>query len=536
MALIHGMPHLLDTLSEQLTANYADVSKTNHERMMLNASTLGGLYAATYTMLTTLVDGKDANPNLKEYADLAAAAFQQHHADTGVPLPPPFVSPSTPDDEPTSIKSKTTVDKALMELIKDVRILKKQNAGISKLNNDVGTLSRQVQTLLDRPPPRPPRLNPPPPPTVAPAPAPLTYAQVAATAAPAPPTTTAPAPQASGKTTPKKAPSSGRPSPPPPKVYAKDPTLVFTANPYIPAAKRKSGAALTTAVRDFFAKLPTTKRLLVRSAVFNTKGRIVCTFTNRPGSTEGMAVESALDSHAGALCAHLAPICYTGTMTVPPVLTATRVRPRSTLRISRVPTRDTTLPKGQRTTYTQEALLAEFNSNPILSDLQYIVPPHYTAQSDALEKENLEICPVIFTFADREKGEIRAKLLKKPTVWLFGLRFRLSIPPMRPGFSQCDRCQALGHSSRGCKAPITCAYCAGPHATKYHRSKCPTCAQEAVPAGTPCSHPRLCANCQGTHRSTSVKCPLRRKYGPSPNDDESDSDSDSADDTMEQGE
>ena len=85
-------------------------------------------------------------------------------------------------------------------------------------------------------------------------------------------------------------------------------------------------------------------------------------------------------------------------------------------------------------------------------------------------------------------------------------------PPVRPALAQCDKCQKLGHTSKGCKAQTTCAYCAGRHATKHHRSRCTDCATDAIPVDQDCPHPPYCANCKGIHQATDPVCPNKKKY------------------------
>ena len=130
--------------------------------------------------------------------------------------------------------------------------------------------------------------------------------------------------------------------------------------------------------------------------------------------------------------------------------------------------------------------------------------------SKSLDK-NLLFCPVGITFTDHN-AEVRTRLLKKRWVWLFGRRCPIQIPPVRPAFAQCDKCQVLGHTSKGCKAQPRCARCAGKHTTKNHRACCAQCAQAALPADQECPHPPHCANCNGVHQATAEHCKMRRKY------------------------
>lgn len=192
----------------------------------------------------------------------------------------------------------------------------------------------------------------------------------------------------------------------------------------------------------------------------------------------------------------------------PVVLIPSQVKPVSALRISMVPTRD-----FDGRLYTPEDLRTEILGNSRLKNLNFHITPHFACSAAKLE--SLEYAPVEFQFFDN-KGEIRDSLLKPRlrTVYLFGSPYRLSVPPIRPAFSQCTRCQALGHTSTGCKAPVKCAHCAERHATNKHRNLCKDCAFYGVPAEVSCTHNFYCANCTGNHAATSVDCPLRKKYAP----------------------
>ena len=172
-----------------------------------------------------------------------------------------------------------------------------------------------------------------------------------------------------------------------------------------------------------------------------------------------------------------------------------------------VPTKDQFIPGGA--THTPEELRLELFQNPAFRGLEIVDPPHFTCRQDRLPE--LEFCPVSFSFVD-PAGETRARLLKKRRVWLFGQALQLSVPPVRPALAQCDKCQKLGHTSKGCKAQTTCAYCAGRHATKHHRSRCTDCATDAIPVDQDCPHPPYCANCKGIHQATDPVCPNKKKY------------------------
>lgn len=132
----------------------------------------------------------------------------------------------------------------------------------------------------------------------------------------------------------------------------------------------------------------------VLSAAFNVKGNIVCTFASKPAQPAGTSVDSTLDSHAQALGTHLTQHCAIG---IPPadqpiVLTPSRVRPRSTLRISMVPTRDPHVEGGAA--YSEATLLEEIRSNPALKNLEFTNPPHFACRPDRLADPKLEYCPV----------------------------------------------------------------------------------------------------------------------------------------------
>ena len=177
---------------------------------------------------------------------------------------------------------------------------------------------------------------------------------------------------------------------------------------------------------------------------------------------------------------------------------------------------------GAGLTHSPEELKLELTQNPALRGLEFVDPPHFTCRPDRLEQ--LEFCPVSFSFVD-PGGETRARLLRKRKVWLFGKALQLSVPPVRPAFAQCTRCQKLGHTSKGCKAPVVCAHCARNHSTTHHRSRCPDCATEAILAEQDCPHPPICANCQGAHHATDAMCSSRKKYAPEPADEDDSTDS-----------
>ncbi|KAI5116419.1 hypothetical protein M0805_001013 [Coniferiporia weirii] len=144
----------------------------------------------------------------------------------------------------------------------------------------------------------------------------------------------------------------------------------------------------------------------------------------------------------------------------------------------------------------------------VLCNLDFVIPPHFATLTENLV--NLKQCPVSFSFADPD-SQVRVRLLKRPRVWLFGTSLQLSVPPIRPSLTQCERCQALGHGTKGCKAPAMCAKCAGNHRTINHRKSCADCATKANESDL-CPHPRHCRNCGGDHPATFSTCPKKRRF------------------------
>lgn len=77
------------------------------------------------------------------------------------------------------------------------------------------------------------------------------------------------------------------------------------------------------------------------------------------------------------------------------------------------------------------------------------------------------------------------------------VRIQSLLLPARRYFTgprQCRRCQHWGHLSYSCRAPQTCAHCAGTH----DGQECPN------------RESKHCINCDGNHDSTSPKCPTRQ--------------------------
>lgn len=373
-------------------------------------------------------------------------------------------------------------------------------AALSRLSAEIGTLNRKVAGLSQQGKSAPPTNQPPaqqgPTASVTPAtlavtgpqtPTPQTYASVALAAA------DKPAPTTKEKTK--------RP-PPPPRTKAKLPTLVFTPAHYVPAANRPSDMDLLAQARTIIADFPTADKLSPLSARYNERGNIVLTFQ------EGTGVNAQLDTHRTAIGKRLLPS--------QPEPASHRVVPRSQLQISMVPVRNTPTSPAHR----QEVLIQELKANPPLSRISFLDVAFTTPPERLLQTGNnaLMNCPVRITFED-PKGELTKCLLAKPSIWLFGKRLRIQYRHPRPPFIQCTRCQALGHTDKGCKAQPHCGICDALHRTSDHRARCTDCAKESIAADRACPHPPLCHNCKGEHRATDPSCPLRRRYRQAPADD-----------------
>ena len=303
-------------------------------------------------------------------------------------------------------------------------------------------------------------------------------------------------------------------------MYARWPTLVLASKVPISSSQKKDRGAITRLLRAHLASVPATKHLILKGAGFNDKSNIVCTFdtfTEGPG----LSVNKTLMDNQVQIATYMqSRCCINRTDRHPPIVfVPSQVKPVSALRISMVPTRD-----YDGRTYSEKELLEELQSNRLLKDLNFHIAPHFACNPTKLP--TLEHAPVEFQFFDN-KGEIRNNLLlpRRRTIYMFGSPFRLSIPPIRPAFSQCTRCQALGHTSTGCKAPVKCEFCAEHHASHRHRASCRACIDSGATDDVPCNHPRFCANCSENHAATSVECPLRKKYA-RPISDESEASSD----------
>jgi len=74
---------------------------------------------------------------------------------------------------------------------------------------------------------------------------------------------------------------------------------------------------------------------------------------------------------------------------------------------------------------------------------------------------------------------------------------------IRPS-TQCRNCQKFGNHQRTCRHPTRCQLWAGQHSTSVH--KCSTCQ-----ATKECSHTQFkCANCEGSHKATDLRCEVYR--------------------------
>ncbi|KAI5116296.1 hypothetical protein M0805_002849 [Coniferiporia weirii] len=265
---------------------------------------------------------------------------------TGAHGPPPGIAcPTPPSDEMKELKS------AMLKLTSDVGAISRQASRTPAPTNVGGT-----QTV-----------------TVTPAPtagAPISYTQ--ATAQPAAPTnpTQAPATATNEK---KKKPK--RQLPPPPKMFAKDPTLVLSTGLHIPRAdSRLSGSILTQRAREFFNALPTADQVTILSSAFNTKGNIITVFAQRPTNSTP-TTEMIIDCHQVAFTRHMRDRCLVADAVLPDdfILSPSHVHQRSALHISMVPTTDMFGPRGK--IFTPSQLLSEVKHNPVLCNLDFVIPP-----------------------------------------------------------------------------------------------------------------------------------------------------------------
>ena len=70
--------------------------------------------------------------------------------------------------------------------------------------------------------------------------------------------------------------------------------------------------------------------------------------------------------------------------------------------------------------------------------------------------------------------------------------------------TQCRNCQKFGHHQRICRHPTSCQLCAADHSTNLHT--CSTCQSTKE-----CPHTLFkCANCEGSHKATDLRCEVYR--------------------------
>ncbi|KAI5115878.1 hypothetical protein M0805_004886 [Coniferiporia weirii] len=241
--------------------------------------------------------------------------------------------------------------------------MRELKAAMLKLTTDVGTISRQVTTLAARPPPRPQQASRTPAPTnvggtqttlVASAPtagAPISYTQAAAQ-----PTALTNPPQVPAATTPKKKKKSKCQLPPPPRY-----------------------------------------RVMVLSSAFNVKGNIMSIFTHHPPNATP-TTEMIIDRHQVTFACHMRDRCLVADAILPDnfILSLSHICQRSALCISMVPTTNMFGSGGK--IFTPSQLLLEVKHNPLLCNLDFVIPPHFATPAENLI--NLKQCLVSFSFAD----------------------------------------------------------------------------------------------------------------------------------------
>lgn len=340
------------------------------------------------------------------------------------------------------------------------------------------------------PPPMPPSTQLPSQPTPMPA-IPLSYA--AAAAIPAPPTSTASSTSGQTGKSPRKEKQLPKPS-----VKAKTPTLVvnFKGNP-IPATQRPSDRSTTAQLRALIATIPTASALTLLAANWNGKGNCVLTFATGPRTID------QIDKHADIFAQS---VCQGRDAT------ASRVEPRTKLQVSMVPVWDLNATEP----FNESDLLAELLVNRSIRESDLASTISYTKPYDKIDS-SLQNCPVTFWVHDKD-GTTSQRILAKP-IFLFGKRLRVTRYRNLPSLSQCTRCQKLGHTAKGCKAPVACAICGLGHKTENHRQQCRQCAAEAATSAE-CPHPSCCVNCLGAHPATTSRslCKAKRRYARAPED------------------
>ncbi|KAL5523430.1 hypothetical protein ACEPAG_7603 [Sanghuangporus baumii] len=368
-------------------------------------------------------------------------------------------------------------------------------ATLARLVTEISSLQWQVNGMkYQQPPPNNRREEKRPTPiTAVPSPPPVnSYARVAAKNATVPP----PAPTTNNESRSKGPPQKKQKRLPPITTKAKDPTLVITYNPPILANSRLTNYLLTKAAKEAVQALPTATKLRVLVAKWSQRGNTTITFA------DGHSVNDQIDLQATAITSKLINTASS--------FDARRVVPRATLQISMVPVRFHNMDEP----FTQEEVFAELQANPVFQNVHLAHPPYYTARPERLTEKGeraVITCPINITFND-PRGEVHDRLINKPLVYLFGRRLRVTYRPPRPPFTQCTRCQALGHTAKGCRSPPQCSHCNQQHKTQDHWTKCRMCAAEGIPAGTDCSHPKTCHNCKDNHAAMDPICPKRKKF------------------------
>lgn len=103
---------------------------------------------------------------------------------------------------------------------------------------------------------------------------------------------------------------------------------------------------------------------------------------------------------------------------------------------------------------------------------------------------------VILYIVYLKKGSITMKELREKYYVLDYMRVKWNYQSKRQAkVTQCYNCQMYGHGSDHCNVKTFCSKCSGPHLTSV-------CTANVV----------KCANCNGEHTSTDLKCPNRLAY------------------------
>src|ERR1700760_3417863 len=110
---------------------------------------------------------------------------------------------------------------------------------------------------------------------------------------------------------------------------------------------------------------------------------------------------------------------------------------------------------------------------------------------------------------DTLKASVAMSLLKT-SVSFIGVVRRCLPWTVSPTARQCSTCLKWGHTAYTCKARFpTCDQCAGPHLSSLHNQHTSSCKDKT------CSHARIiCANCDDSHRASSMVCPFFKARPP----------------------